>query len=80
MFSSVGAASLCWAVEQFKMSLLRSLVRGCLFFYKDVAPTELGLWLSFFLQRCRSYGAESAAKKHADWRPNADWYSEDPAV
>ena len=23
------------------MSLLRSLIRGCLFFYKDVAPTEL---------------------------------------
>jgi len=24
-----------------KMSLLRSLVCGCLFFYKDAAPTEL---------------------------------------
>gem|GEM_PF-2620265 len=29
------------ALEQFKMSLLRSLVRGCLFYYKDAAPTEL---------------------------------------
>ncbi len=29
------------ALEQFKMSLLRSLVRSCLFFYKDAAPTEL---------------------------------------
>jgi len=29
------------AFEPFKMSLLRSLVRGGLFFYKDAAPTEL---------------------------------------
>jgi len=29
------------ALEPFKMSLLRSLVRGCLFYYKDAAPTEL---------------------------------------
>ena len=39
------------ALELFKMSLLRSLVRGCLFFYKDAAPTELKQkkheWLHF---------------------------------
>jgi len=29
------------ALEKFKMSLLRSLVCGCPFFYKDAAPTEL---------------------------------------
>ncbi len=29
------------ALEPFKMSLLRSLIYGGLFFYKDAAPTEL---------------------------------------
>ena len=41
MDSSVGATFLCWSLELFKMPLLRSLRFVAVFFYKDVAPTEL---------------------------------------